>query len=162
MSCPITTEMLSAYADDLLSPSERDLVTQHLAECGECAAVAAALQDEAEALRSALGAGRLPTEAFMRSKPAAQPLATLWKLAAAAALVMATSLTTIWLDRMTSLSETQRSFGGLNLIKIFSGAKSPKITIRVSRDDSRWRIAPACYVVNREGAQPPGEDDVDL
>ena len=42
------------------------------------------------------------------------------------------------------------------------GPKTPKIVVRVRRDDSCWRLLPASYVTNREGQSSGGKDDIDL
>ena len=159
MSCPTDPEMLSAYVDGLLSPSERDQVEQHLAECETCPPLLAALRDEAEALRSALAWGEPASMA--PAVPRTRPWAVAGRIVAAAALVMATSLTTIWLDRLTTHGEPRGTLGQ-TIVRIAPGARAPRITVRVSRDDERWRIVPASFVVNRDGPRGGGEEDIDL
>jgi len=160
MSCPISAEMINAYVDDLLSASERDQVHSHLVDCDACRSLASRLQDEAEGLRSALVGGDLAFDTYVGPKH--HPWQTAWRFAAAVALVLATSLTTIWLDRLTKPHDDQGYLFRSATIKLGAAARSPKVTVRVTRDDSRWRVEPASFVVNRDGLGGSPEDDIEL
>ncbi len=70
MSCGEPKSKLSAFRDGELSPAERDLVAAHLETCGECCAY----------LRDVAQIGEL-----LRSDPACDPPADMWRLIAVSA-----------------------------------------------------------------------------
>ncbi len=63
LPCEHIRELLSAGADEELSPPRREALARHLAECSECAARAAALRDLTQAVK-ALKAPAAAPEAF--------------------------------------------------------------------------------------------------
>jgi len=160
MSCPISAEMVNAYVDDLLSASERDQVHAHMVDCDACRSLALRLQDEAEGLRSALVGGDLAFDMYVG--PRSHPWQTAWRFAAAVALVLATSLTTIWLDRLTKPQDDQGYLIRSATFKLGANARAPKVIVRVSRDDSRWRVEPASFVVNRDGQSGAAAEEIEL
>ncbi len=156
MSCSMPGERLSAYVDDLLEAEERAETVRHIAQCRTCARLVAALQEERDALRAALAPDWTPA-----AREPAEPRGEGWRrFAAAAALVLAASLTTIALDRMLRPEKPEGWLPGLNLTKVFTGPKRPRVLIGIIRQASSPRVRPASFVIQRDSLD--AAEDIEL
>jgi len=154
MNCQMNAEGLNAYVDDLLFPSEKEAVERHLAQCERCRDTVAALQEEVDALMAALGTpGLTPMMPYAGARRSWG--ARLARVAALAALVFATSLTTIALDRLLAQPEPNRlALGSRVTLSPAPKVDAPRLTICVRREAREWRVVPASFVL------PPGGWDI--
>lgn len=157
MDSHVNGEMLNAYVDGLLLPSEKDEVEGHLVECGHCSQLVTALQEEAESLMAALGAPGV-TRTAQKGWTGRQWVTTLVRVAAVAIIVFATSLATIWLDRVTKPSQAVEP----SVVKAAPARETPRLTVSVREAPRQWRVVPASFVVPSGRDETGAGDEIEL
>lgn len=147
MSCEIAAEALNAYVDDLLTTAEREKVEQHLAECPRCSAMVAALAHEASAIHSALSVDALSLLPSSYRPSLRSWMVPLWRVAAVVALVLGTSLGSVWLYRMAVGGTPEAPVVGGTVTRLVPRAETPRLTVCVRKGAAASRVVPATFLV---------------
>jgi len=147
MSCEITAEALNAYVDDLLTIAEQEKVEQHLAECPRCNAMVAALAQEGAAIRTALSVDALTLPPSSYGPSLRSWMVPLWRVAAVVALVLGTSLGSVWLYRMAVGGAPETPAVGRTVTRLVPRAEAPRLTVCVRKGAAASRVVPATFLV---------------